>query len=94
LRSGQGAVNGCAVDWRRGAVAALFFGGRWTMTLGEENTPASFGGSRLNSFLLNSYRVVLTSIYTLFGSLSKEIKSEIPSFLSNKPYLLDLLILI
>jgi hypothetical protein len=59
-------VDGHAVDWRRGAVAALFFGGRWTTTLGEENTPASFGGSRLNSFLVNSYRVVLTSIYTPF----------------------------
>jgi hypothetical protein len=59
-------VDRLAVDWRMGVVAALFFDGRWTVALGEENTPASFGGSRLNSFLLNSYRVVLTSIYTPF----------------------------
>jgi hypothetical protein len=55
-----------AADWHRGVVVTLFFGGRWTAALGEENTPASFGGSWPNSFLLNSYRVVLTSIYTPF----------------------------
>jgi hypothetical protein len=42
-------------------VATLFFGGRWTTTLGEENSTASFGGSKLNSFLLNSYRLILPS---------------------------------
>jgi hypothetical protein len=46
-------VDGRAADWRRGAVATVL---RRTLNrgFGRENMSASFGGRRLDSFLLNS----------------------------------------
>jgi hypothetical protein len=87
-------VDGRAADWCRGAGAALFFDGHWTTALGEENTPASFGGSRLIVFCLIHIEWCLQVFILPSSPYLKRSHLRSPFFLSNKPYLLNLLILI